>query len=81
VLTLETGNRVVVQHAGFTDLSALAKAPASPPDLKPPNRQLALTARATNHPRRRHARRTRHKKLAAASTKPIPKQLQANQSP
>lgn len=81
VLTLETGNRVVVQHAGFTDLSAVAKAPASPPELKPPNRQQALTVPATNHPRRRHARRTRHKKLAAASTKPIPKQLQANQSP
>jgi hypothetical protein len=81
VLTLETGNRIVVRHAGFADLSAVAKDPALPADLNPPNRQLALTAPATNHPRRRHARRTHHKKLAAPSTKPIPKQLQANQSP
>lgn len=81
VLTLETGNGVVVRHAGFADLSAAVKDSGLPQELKPPDPQLASSVPVTRHPRRRHARRKHHKRLTAASTNPTPKQLQANQSP
>lgn len=83
VLTIETGNGLLVRHAGFTDLSAPVKDQvvsekssegSAPTNLSPSNP-------AANHAGERQARRTHHKNSLPAKTNPRPKQLQANQSP
>ncbi|MGI9074614.1 MAG: hypothetical protein ACR2JB_25605 [Bryobacteraceae bacterium] len=75
VLTLETGNGVVVRYASFTDASAAIKDPAvseeksenGPPGMNPAAQQLASKVTTSKHPRRRHSRRTRHKKMSPLS--------------
>jgi hypothetical protein len=83
VLSIETGQGVVVRRAGFTDPSALVRDPIHEIKNSEPTaltNQLAVNP-PVHHPRRRHARRTRHRKSIPANTSPAAKQVQANQSP
>lgn len=97
VLTVETGDGVVVRNAGFTDPSAAVKRAAlvdhsesnvatNPLPLPTRNKQLTPGAGIHKHPTR-HPKRTRYRRLsqnkasAPASANATAKQLHANQSP
>jgi hypothetical protein len=74
VLTIETGNSIVVRHAFFDDPAPAIRQSVpfeKPPENGPPpinqaNQQLASKT-TSKHSRRRHSRRTRHK---ATTTSP-----------
>jgi hypothetical protein len=74
-LTVETGNGDVVRYASFTDASAVIKDPATsekksdngPLGVNPAAQQLPSKVTTPKHPRRRHSRRARHKKVSPLS--------------
>jgi hypothetical protein len=83
VLTIETGNGLLVRHTAFTNPSALVKDPVvseKNSEATAPTNLAPLTP-ATHRPRRRYVRRSHRKRSIPANTSPATKHIQANQSP